>query len=122
MRISYTILAVVSGLFIIYMSSLPDQAYFGINRKTEQVVSNLAHIPVFALLSFLWFKAFPTAKIKIDMLSPGLMIFMGLVLFAGLDEIHQYYVPGRTASFMDFGLDLMGIGIGFGLSCNIRFT
>jgi VanZ family protein len=34
------------------------------------------------------------------------------MLFAVSDEIHQSFVPGRTASFMDIGLDLIGILFG----------
>lgn len=34
-------------------------------------------------------------------------ILAGLVLFAISDEIHQSFVPGRTASLMDIGLDLL---------------
>ncbi len=37
----------------------------------------------------------------------------GLVFFAVSDEIHQSFVLGRTASFMDIGLDVIGIFLGF---------
>ena len=40
------------------------------------------------------------------------LVLVGLVLFAISDEFHQSFVPGRTASFMDIGLDLIGIFCG----------
>ena len=38
------------------------------------------------------------------------------VLFAGIDEFLQLWVPGRVASFADFARDALGIAIGIGLS------
>jgi VanZ family protein len=73
-------------------------------------LSNLAHIPAFALLAFLWIKAFNANG---DRLFSNLLILSGLVLFAVSTEFLQSFVPGRTASFMDIGLDLIGILSGF---------
>ena len=42
------------------------------------------------------------------------LILTGLALFAVSDEIHQSFIPGRSASCMDVGLD--GLGIFLGLS------
>ena len=46
-----------------------------------------------------------------------ILILMGLVLFAVSDEIHQSFVPGRTASCMDVGLNIVSILFGLGLFC-----
>ena len=45
----------------------------------------------------------------------NILILMGLVLFAVSDEIHQSFIPGRTASYMDIGLNMVGILFGLGL-------
>ena len=37
------------------------------------------------------------------------------MLFAISDEFHQSFVPGRSASLMDIGLDLLGIVLGLGV-------
>jgi len=92
------------------MSSIPDQSYLGVDSATEQILSNFAHIPAFALLALLWIKAF---NVNGDRLFSNLLILSGLVLFAVSTEFLQSFVPGRTASFMDFGLDLIGILSGF---------
>ncbi len=38
-----------------------------------------------------------------------LLSFMLAALIGGADEVHQSYIPGRTASFADFSADLVGI-------------
>jgi VanZ family protein len=41
-------------------------------------------------------------------------------LYAATDEFHQLYIPGRTASPMDVGVDAIGSLIGLGLWCLLR--
>jgi VanZ family protein len=77
---------------------------------TEQILTNLAHIPAFALLALLWLK---TINLNAKGSFSHLFVLSGLALFAVSTEILQSFVPGRTASFMDFGLDLIGIFSGF---------
>ena len=78
---------------------------------TEQIISNLAHIPAYSLLTFLWLKSFAGTESKNNTIAFSL-ILAGLVFFAVSDEIHQSFVPGRTASFIEIGLDLIGIVLG----------
>ena len=111
MNYKYLSLAIFSTLLIIYMSSIPDKIFWGSGSLNEQIISNLAHIPAYALLTFLWLKSFAGTESKNNIIAFSL-ILAGLVLFAVSDEIHQSFVPGRTASFMDIGLDLIGILLG----------
>ena len=106
----YAFLSIIVTLFVIFMSSLPDRSYLGVSSATEQIVSNLAHIPAFALLTLLWLK---TINLNGKGSFSHLFVLSGLALFAVLTEFLQSFVPGRTASFMDFGLDLIGILSGF---------
>jgi VanZ family protein len=80
-----------------------------VSSATEQILSNLAHIPAFALLALLWLKAFNRNG---EGSFSHLFVLSGLALFAVSTEFLQSFVPGRTASFMDFGLDLIGIFLG----------
>ena len=111
MNYKYLSLAIFSTLLIIFMSSIPDKALWGSGSLSEQIISNLAHIPAYALLSFLWLKSFAGATSKNNTIVFSLTL-AGLVLFAVADEIHQAFIPGRTASFIDIGLDLIGILFG----------
>jgi len=89
------------------MSSRPDRQYLWVASDTEQVISNLAHIPVYAGVTFFWLKSFVGSHKFTTYL-----IIVGVLLFSISDEIHQSFIPGRTASIQDFGLDLVGILLG----------
>lgn len=50
----------------------------------------------------------------------GLIWFVAVVVLAGTfygmaDEFHQSFVPGRDASLLDVGLDVIGVSLGCGL-------
>ena len=73
---------------------------------TEEI-GNLLHIPLFGGLAFLWIKYFqclgyPERKLKYAALMLSL-------LYGISDEAHQYFIPGRFASFSDLLLNLVGI-------------
>ncbi|MCD6274088.1 MAG: VanZ family protein [Deltaproteobacteria bacterium] len=80
----------------------------------KRIICNLAHIPVFVLLTFFWLKALEPGKKKRHTKKYIALILACLLLFAVSDEFHQYFVLGRSATIMDLGLDLLGIL--FGLS------
>jgi len=58
-----------------------------------------------------WLKSLAETESKNNIIVFSL-ILSGLVLFSVSDDIHQFFVPGRTASFIDIGLDLIGIFLG----------
>ena len=105
----FIIIAVLGTFLIIYASSIPDITIVSSNNSIDRVLSNFAHIPVFACLSFLWLKSFPRTQNQ----TTALFILSGLVLFAVSDEFHQSMIPGRTAAISDFVLDVIGISLGF---------
>ena len=50
-----------------------------------------------------------------------LLVLTGIIFFSVSDEIHQSFIPGRSPSFMDIGLDLLGFFLGWGVfHANIR--
>ena len=63
LKYKYASLALLNTVLIIYASSSPDHALLGDDSLTEQIISNLAHIPAYALLTFLWLKTFERKKI-----------------------------------------------------------
>lgn len=97
-----------SGLIYIVSSHpldrLPKFTIFGWDK--------LIHMAEFALYSFLTgiaLKAFDTEKSKMHLLFTALVITM---LYGASDEIHQYFVPGRSCSIFDFIADSIGGIIG----------
>ncbi|HUU40418.1 MAG TPA: VanZ family protein [Desulfatiglandales bacterium] len=112
MNYLYTILAILWTALILHVSSIPSQSFPGSGSITEQIISNLTHIPEYAILTFLWLKVFLKEN-KRKLPKTYLLIIIGLAVFAVSDEIHQSFVLGRSASFMDIGLDAIGIFFGF---------
>lgn len=86
--------------FIFYTSSIPS--------PFPEVKADLSvlHIPMFFVLSYLMSRAFAGTKLE----GRGIIVFPMIVtaLYGILDELHQLYVPGRTFSYPDMGLDLFG--------------
>ena len=115
MNYKYASLALLSTLLSIYMSSIPDKSLWGGGSLIKEIISNLAHIPAYGLLTFLWLKAFDKRKSSRQALIVNTLILMGMLFFAISDEIHQSFVPGRTVSCMDMGLNIVGILFGLGL-------
>ena len=72
-----------------------------------QELGNLLHIPLFAGLGYLWVKYFQcklcTGK------SMVIKVLLICSLYALSDELHQYFIPGRFASFSDWLLDIIGV-------------
>lgn len=107
--------AVLITLSIAGVSSMPAGTMGGTGSTVEQVISNLLHIPAFALLTFLWIKALglESTNWKSGNKKALVWLLLALACFGALDEVHQSFVPGRFASFMDFGLNLVGILVGW---------
>lgn len=81
-------------------------------------IQNLLHIPVFALLSFLWIMVY---QIRGNSVKKSVLIALCITVFYCLvDEYHQYHVPGRFMSATDVVFDVMGAVLGgvvyFGIS------
>jgi VanZ family protein len=71
-------------------------------------VDKVLHFSAYALLSALFLRAFNTTRIKNNLK----LIFILSVLLSSLygisDEIHQSFVPYRTADAMDVLADILG--------------
>ena len=76
MKPIYMTLAIsVTGL-IIYLSSVPGLTIIGNNSTADQVVSNLAHIPAYALLTYLWIMTFcPGRFLKNEVIAYLILIY-----------------------------------------------
>ena len=63
------------------MSSIPDKTLWGSGSLSEQVISNLAHIPAYTLLTFLWLKSFAGTESKNN-----------IIVFSLIFKIFDYYL------------------------------
>ena len=74
------------------------------------LVQNLLHVPAFAGLAWAWVWALEGWRVH----RPGrlALAFLLTLIYAGLDEWRQSFVPERSASLLDLVLDLAGAAIG----------
>lgn len=87
-------------------------------------IRNCAHVFIFfwfGITAYLFvasiFNYFRTGGItKWEILQIFVYALMISVLYAGIDEFHQMFVAGRTASMRDVGIDTIGISIAVVLS------
>jgi len=125
-------LAVIVWMVVIFAFS--HQAYSG--RITEEYlhdanvpIRKAGHIGEFAILYLLvwWALTKPRGEndtesadtisgappaVKNILVSPAAIAFVIAVAYAGTDEWHQSYVPGRSASVSDVAVDACGVALG----------
>ena len=97
-REAWIILLIAHSLLIFSLSSVPGNDIPSQISPYSYLLHFLLYIPygVFAFLSL--------RKWNFALLLSA--------TYAASDEIHQYFVPGRTCSFLDFLADLSGIIVG----------
>lgn len=89
--------------------ALKNMVPFRLSRITE-TIQNLTHVPIYSVLAVLLMKLFN--KTKIEHIKKVIYILLIILVLGALDELHQHFVPGRTASFLDIFLDVIGGIIG----------
>jgi hypothetical protein len=105
-------LGYMAGIY--WLSSIPGEAatenelLSGIILWIPPAIQNLAHIPLFGVLAWLWYLPLSACK-KHDRLlfSTTFLLTTG---FGIMDELHQLTVPGRYASLTDIALNTLGAG------------
>ncbi len=78
------------------LSAIPEVDVFGLDK--------LSHLFLFSVLMLFFFFGFGKKNWK--------FIFV-ILLFAAVNELSQYYVPGRVVSIYDFVFNLSGAGIAY---------
>jgi len=113
---SYALVALwMTALFA--LSSLPgavDDAPPSPIAWVPPALQNLLHLPAYALLGWLWFRALASHR-----WTPRLILLASFVLaslYGAFDELHQMTVPGRFASLTDLAANVAGSAIGAGFA------
>lgn len=97
------------GVIFLLSSISGDGASVTVDPFTQAIkaiIYNGAHIPLFALLAWLW--CWSLAGWHIALNSRLLIAFCLTAIYAVSDEWHQSFTPGRDASFLDVMLDMLG--------------
>ena len=78
--------------------------------KIEKVIRKLAHFSIYMVVGILMMLLMNTYKIKqFDRIAISLIT--GIV-YASSDEIHQFFIPGRSAMITDVMIDTLGVAVG----------
>ncbi len=72
----------------------------------KTIIYNGAHIPLFALLAWLW--CWTLAGWNISLSGRLMLAFCLTTTYGIVDEWHQSFTPGRDTSFLDVMLDMLG--------------
>jgi VanZ family protein len=100
-------------MLIFISSSIPmEKEIKGLEfiMKVDPGLQNFLHIPIFALLSYLWSRSFYDLKYS---WKRGLFFsFLCTMAFAVFDEFYQIFIPGRYCSVGDMLSNFTGIVIG----------
>jgi len=100
------IITIIIAIAIFYISSLTAEETFGNGVGINAVIY---HITIFFLMAFFLFVSVIQGKNK-KLILPAIFL---VVIYAMLDEFHQYFVPGRVSAFSDVILDSIGIAFAF---------
>jgi VanZ family protein len=106
----YWLPVVVYCAAIFIQSSLPATGHLPKWPHLDKVL----HVAAYALLGFLFFRALATGRL-IDI--PNLALILSIIftsLYGASDEIHQAFVPARSAEVADALADLVGGFLGAG--------
>lgn len=112
----WTLLAIAYMATLFLLSSIPDDD--GIGRRIlfpPPAVQNLLHVPVYAGLTWVWWRALRKDPPKPPAKAGGRAAVLGAaaiaIVYGALDEVHQMYVPGRFASVTDALFNAAGAAV-----------
>ncbi len=107
-RFPYTWLTLAYAAVILIISSIPDLSAPELGFKNQDKLYHFIEYGVFSV--FLFFSLLNSSR---DFLKKNVLIisiFIG-ASFAVLDEIHQRFIPGRSADILDFAADFLGVAL-----------
>lgn len=90
-------------ILIFYVSSIKSFPSVGVPISTGSI---LYHISIFFILTIFLFISVLEREWNWKKILLSLLV---VSVYAALDELHQFFVPGRFCSFNDFLLDFTGI-------------
>ena len=87
--------------------NINEQNQEHIIKRTEKVIRKIAHFAIYALVGFLLMAFISTYKIA-EKTRVITSLLIGAI-YAMSDEIHQSFIPGRSAQITDVMLDSLGV-------------
>ncbi len=81
-----------------------------IMNRLEGIIRKLAHFSIYTILGLLLMGLISTYNIE-EKKRIYITMIIG-ILYASSDEIHQSFIPGRSAQVTDVMIDTMGVALG----------
>ena len=108
MKIFFRALPILYMALIWTLSSMPADAIVALpDDALDRFIKESLHLVEFGILYILLFLAGLTFN---NFRQAAGFLFMGIAILYGLiDEIHQYFVPNRSATLIDFVKDTIGV-------------
>ncbi len=79
----------------------------------DWLLKHAGHFGGYGVLAWLWWRI--TVQFFRDRYRAAALAFTGAFLYAVTDEIHQSFVPGRDASWLDLAIDALGAASAMGV-------
>ena len=104
--------AVIGMTALFALSAVPQPEQAGLPRiiMLPPTWQNLLHVPAYFILAMLWWRTLRTQKWSVTASVTAAVLVS--VVYGVLDEVHQYFVPGRFLSVTDAMLNLVGAVLG----------
>ena len=107
---------IVLAMFIVLLNAIIF-LFSGQDGKASEALSDVrvfvrksAHFGIYFVLGILVYLFVCCYDVK----RPIVLAILACAMFAGLDEFHQLFSPGRTARLYDIGIDTLGSSFGVG--------
>ena len=93
-----------------YTKNLSEKTKNKIVERSQPIIRKGAHLSIYTLVGILIMSFISTYKLHLKY-KFSISILVGLI-YAISDEIHQSFIPERTASPIDVGIDTFGVFLG----------
>ena len=95
---------------IVFIQSKSAKEKQQILETAETIIRKLAHLSIYTLMGLILMSLFYTYNVCEKYRIIYSLIFG--ILYATSDEIHQYFVPGRSMQITDIMIDTIGVTLG----------
>jgi len=93
-----------------FTANLADQEKLELQESLQHIIRKCAHFSIYSVLGTLLMTY--TNTYNLSMLKKNILSFTTGVTYAVTDEVHQYFVPGRSSEFRDICIDGSGVLLG----------
>jgi len=100
----------ICSIFVSGYDEMDENEQYELAGKIEYPIRKAAHMTEYAILGFL----------LMGLMENMIISFVVGAIYAATDEIHQYFVPGRSCQITDVLIDSFGVIIGIILFCVIK--